>query len=130
VAEAEDNNGWREAGCGGRGGGATVWRMTAAEEMQWTVGGRGTTTALTAATKKQQSTNDWWQRWRTTTAGERWGAVVEMEEQLLCSGGGFTIRSWRMEAEDGQAGEFIFSFLGGVESYLESYLANPNTNMR
>jgi hypothetical protein len=54
--------------------------------------------------------------------------VVEAEEQLLCGGGGFTIRSWRMEVEDGRAALFIF-FLGGVESYLKSYLANPNINV-
>ena len=34
-----------------------------------------------------------------------------------------------MEVEDRRAGVFIFSFLGGVESYFESYLANPNINM-
>jgi hypothetical protein len=39
------------------------------------------------------------------------------------------IRSWGMEVEDGRAGVLIFSFLGGDESYLESYLVNPNINM-
>jgi hypothetical protein len=46
--------------------------------------------------KKQQSTNERRQRWRTTTAGKRWGAVVEVEEQLLYSGRG-EIAPWRME---------------------------------
>jgi hypothetical protein len=94
------------------------------------VSGRGATTALTTTTKKPQSTNERWQRQsRTMTAGKRQGVVVEAEEQLLCGGRGFTIRSWRMEAEDVRAGVFIFSFLGRVESYLESYLTNPNINM-
>jgi hypothetical protein len=92
----------------------------AAEETQWMVGGGGVTTALMTTTKKHQPTNEWRQRWRTTMAGKRRGVVVEVEEQLLCGGRGFTIRSWRMEVEDGQVGVFIFSFLGGVESYLES----------
>ncbi len=54
--------------------------------------------------------------------------VVEAEEQLLCGGGGFMVRSWRLEIEDGRnraggpGGVFIiFAFLGGVESYLQSY---------
>ena len=42
-----------------------------------------------------------WQRWRTMTAGERQGMVAEAEEQLLCGGGGFMVRSWRLELEDG-----------------------------
>ncbi len=63
-------------------------------------------------------------------AGKRRGMVVEMEEELLCGGRGFTIRSWRIEVEDGRAGVFIFTFLKGVESYPESYLANRNINMR
>jgi hypothetical protein len=37
-------------------------------------------------------------------AGERRGVVVEAEEQLLGSGGGFIVRSWRMEVEDGRGG--------------------------
>ncbi len=65
-------------------------------------------------------------------AGERRGPVVEAEERLLCGGGGFTIRSWRMVVEDRQGGRtgvfIIFSFLDGVESYLKSYLLNPTIN--
>jgi hypothetical protein len=40
-------------------------------------------------------------------------------------------RLYNKVMEDGggrRVGVFIFSFLGKVESYLESYLANPNTN--
>ncbi len=40
--------------------------------------------------KKQQSTNDWWQRQRMTMAGKRQGAVVDVEEQLLCGSRGET----------------------------------------
>ncbi len=63
-----------------------------------------------------------------TMAGKRRGMVVEAEERLLCGGGGFMVRLWRLEVEDrwGGAGRLgrvfiIFSFLGGVESYLQSY---------
>ncbi len=49
-----------------------------------------------------------------TTAGERWGAVVESE--AMEDGA---------KVEDGQGGAWwgvhFFSFLGGVESYLQSY---------
>jgi hypothetical protein len=38
------------------------WRMTAAEEMRWTVGGGGATMALTTMTKKQHSKSVWWQK--------------------------------------------------------------------
>jgi hypothetical protein len=76
AAEAEDDDGWQEAGHSGGGRGATV--------VQW---------------RRRNS---------------------------------FAIRSWRMEVEDGQGGQagvfIIFSFLGGVESYLESYLSNPTIN--
>jgi hypothetical protein len=55
--------------------------------------------------------------------------VVEAEERLLCGGGGFMVWSWRPEVEDGQDGVdrlgrmvfIICSFLGGVESYFQSY---------
>jgi hypothetical protein len=57
------------------------------------------------------------------TAGERWGVVVETEEQLLCGGGGFMIRPWRMEEDDGRGGtlgcSLFFLFLAGL---------NPNFN--
>jgi hypothetical protein len=33
--------------------------------------------------------------------GEIRGVVVEAEEQLLCGGRGFMVRSWRLEVEDG-----------------------------
>jgi hypothetical protein len=78
------------------------WRTMAAEEMQrieqktskygwWR---RGNNKADNN-NKKQQSTNVWWQRRRMCAvaevdvmmAGKRWGTVVEVEEQLLCSGG-------------------------------------------
>jgi hypothetical protein len=49
--------------------------------------------ALMTMTKKQQATNEHRLRRRTTMADERWGMVVEVEEQLLCNGRGFTIRS-------------------------------------
>ncbi len=63
--------------------------------------------------KKQQSTNEWRQRWKMVMAGERWGAVVEAEERLLCRGKCFSIRSWRMEVEDGRGCSF-FLFLAGL----------------
>ena len=46
---ADDNNGWQEVGCiGGGGGGATAWRMLAAEETRWTVSdGRATKALMT-----------------------------------------------------------------------------------
>ena len=51
--------------------------------------------------------------------------VVEAEEQLLYSGGGFVVRSWRLERGGRAGGVFIiFSFLGGVESYLNPTLYN------
>ncbi len=60
--------------------------------------------------------------------GKRQGMVVEADDQLLYGSRGFMIRSWRMEVEDRQVGMFVFTFLGGVETYLESYLANCNIN--
>jgi hypothetical protein len=84
VAKADNDNGWREAGSGGQVGGATVWRKTVAEETWRTT------------TKKQQSTDERWQRRRTTMAGKRQGAVVEMKEQLLYGKRGETA-PWRME---------------------------------
>jgi hypothetical protein len=69
VAEAEDDDGWQEAGRSGGGGGATA--------VQW---------------------------WRRNI---------------------FMVRPWRMEVDNGQEGVGqgvpFFSFLGGVESYLQSY---------
>jgi hypothetical protein len=74
------------------------------------VGGRGVTTALMTTTKKQQSMEERGQRQRMTTAGERQGVVVEGEEHLFCSGGGFTRRLWRMEVEDGRGCSLFFFF--------------------
>ncbi len=52
-----------------------------------------------------------------TMAGKRRDVVVEAEEQLLCGGGGFMVRSWRLEWGRRAGGVFIiFSFLGRVES--------------
>jgi hypothetical protein len=52
--------------------------------------------------------------------GKRQGMVVEAEEQLLCGGGGFTIRSRRMEVEDrpGRQGCSFFLFLVGLNPTL------------
>ena len=64
-----------------------------------------------------------WQRWRTMTAGERQGMVAEAEEQLLCGGGGFMVRSWRLERA-GQAGRaggcslFVLFFAGSNPSSI------------
>ena len=58
-------------------------------------------------------------------AGKRWGVVVEAKERLLCSSRDFMVRSWRLEVEDRWGWRarlfIIFSFLGGVEFYLQSY---------
>jgi hypothetical protein len=59
------------------------WRMTVAEETQQTVGGRGVTRVLTTITQKQLSTNEKQQRRRAMMVGERWGVVVEVNEQLF-----------------------------------------------
>jgi hypothetical protein len=94
------------------GNGRMRWRTTGRRRLKrrrwiWSngqanmVGGRRATTVLPKMTKKQQSTNERRQRRRTTMADERRGAVVEAEEQLLCGGRGFMLRSWRMEVEDG-----------------------------
>jgi hypothetical protein len=115
------------------------WRMTAAEETrqmeQWTSNygrwQRGNNDADNND-KKQQSTNVRWQRRRTCA-----GAEVEEDNgwQEAGHGGGgrgvtvvrrrrrnsFAIGPWRMEVEDGRGCSF-FSFLGEVESYLQSYL--------
>jgi hypothetical protein len=58
-------------------------------------------------------------------AGQRQGVAVEAEEQLLCGGGGFMVRSWRLEVEDrqgragGPGGVFIifFSWRGRIRTH-------------
>jgi hypothetical protein len=80
------------------------WRTSAAEETRRMVSGKGATTKLTKMTKNnsQQMCGGRGggrvrqQRWRTTTAGERWGTVVEAEERLLYGSGEETMQ-WRME---------------------------------
>ena len=69
---------------------------------------------------KKQSTHEWRQKRETTPAGERWGMGVEAEERLLHGGGGFMVRSLRLEIDDkqgkvgGQGRVFIiFLFLAG-----------------
>jgi hypothetical protein len=60
-------------------------------------------------------------------ASERRGAVVEVEEQLLCGGGGFTIRSWRTEMED-RWGCSFFHFFAGLNPTSNPTSTNPNIN--
>jgi hypothetical protein len=119
APNADDDDGWQEVGRGGGGGRATVWRTTVAEETRWILVVEGLQWRYQQHTKKK-STNEWQQKRKTTPAGERWGVVVEAEEQLLHGGGGFMVRSLRLEIEDeqGKAGGqdrvfIIFLFLAG-----------------
>jgi hypothetical protein len=119
------------------------WRMMAAEETwrmeqrtskysQWWRGNNDSDNN----NKTQQSTNFQWQRQRTCAAAE--AEDNNSWQEVGCSGGGrgatvmrqrrrnsFKIRPWRMEVDEGwggaRQGVHFFSFLGGDESYLQSY---------
>jgi hypothetical protein len=70
--EVENNGGWRDAVDGG-----------------WQRSHNGADNNY----KKPQSTNERRQRRRAMMAGERWGVVVEVEEQLLYGSRGFMVKS-------------------------------------
>ena len=100
-------------------------------QQLWPVA-EGVTMAPMMTRKKRQSTNERRQRLRMTMAGERRGAVVKAEERLLCGQRGLHDKVME-DGGGGRVGVLIFSFLGKVESYFESYLdescLNPNINM-
>jgi hypothetical protein len=121
-----------------------MWRATAAEETRWmeqrtskySWWGRGNNNT-DDNNKKQQSTNVQCQRQRTCAAAEAKDNDGWQEAGHSGGGGGatvvwwqrghnFTIRPWRMEVDDQRAGRrgvgySLFSFLGKVESYFQSY---------
>jgi hypothetical protein len=59
-------------------------------------------------------------------ASKRQDAVVEVEEQLLCSGEGET--SWRMEVEDWWGCLFFLFLVGLNPTSLNPTLSNPDIN--